>query len=586
MEFGTNLNNSANRSISGTPGRAGKKGFSLRERQGVTRRREEEVGVEYPSALQLYGTPPVMDISLEQFEEWAVERLRLLRTIEKHNMGGRQKFSKEWVDCIWEDLGKQGLDHYVKLGDRQHLREEKVPREVFMAHRKVDHVSHFILRLAYCRTEELRRWFVTHETDLFRLRWSLLKKDKEHTIGDDHITQFMESNFDTLEDKARTVVPLAQKYKPISAELKDSLREDLTACSSGSMEVPFYQVPWVEAADLVKARRVLVRAGLAYIPESELLSLVVGLFRSRTSRDLTQAAKALPVLEEDGRLVGMIQSLDKRYTGEDYGTTKQGDRVMPAQIPELAKLNFPLCMKSMQETINTVHHIKYKSRLQYGLFLKGIGLTLEDALKFFRGEFTKRQDVDLDKFDKEYAYGIRYNYGKEGKKKNWQPYDCMKIIMESVGPGETHGCPFRHQETRTLRQRVESYGLKKEEVDRIVAKVEEGHYQVACGLHYSLVHLKELSTGDAVTHPNQWYLESRGLVAAGKEGGARANKHIKATHASLYSSQATQDSQAPQEASLADMDDSDLLEVMDTGTPLSTQDLLEQYRQGDKENRE
>ena len=38
---------------------------------------------------------------------------------------------------------------------------------------------------------------------------------------------------------------------------------------------------------------------------------------------------------------------------------------------------------------------------------------------------------------------IRYNYGKEGKKKNWQPYDCMRIIMESVGPGETHGCPFR-----------------------------------------------------------------------------------------------------------------------------------------------
>ena len=115
---------------------------------------------------------------------------------------------------------------------------------------------------------------------------------------------------------------------------------------------------------------------------------------------------------------------------------------MPAQIPELAKQNFPLCMKSMQEVIviidgadlvklglpyfwnlvhvkyishiktslqvlATTHHIKYKSRLQYGLFLKGIGLTLEDALKFFRGEFTKKADTDIDKFEKEYAYGIR-----------------------------------------------------------------------------------------------------------------------------------------------------------------------------------
>ena len=37
----------------------------------------------------------------------------------------------------------------------------------------------------------------------------------------------------------------------------------------------------------------------------------------------------------------------------------------------------------------------------------------------------------------------RYNYGKEGKKKNWQPWDCMRIIMENIGPGENHGCPFR-----------------------------------------------------------------------------------------------------------------------------------------------
>jgi hypothetical protein len=38
-------------------------------------------------------------------------------------------------------------------------------------------------------------------------------------------------------------------------------------------------------------------------------------------------------------------------------------------------------------------------------------MSLEDAMKFWRGEFTQRTDVDVDKFEKEYAYGIRYNYG-------------------------------------------------------------------------------------------------------------------------------------------------------------------------------
>jgi DNA primase large subunit len=32
--------------------------------------------VQYPSRLNFYETPPTADITLEQFEQWAIDRLR------------------------------------------------------------------------------------------------------------------------------------------------------------------------------------------------------------------------------------------------------------------------------------------------------------------------------------------------------------------------------------------------------------------------------------------------------------------------------------------------------------------------------
>jgi len=507
--------------------------------------------------MQLYNRPPVCDISLEEFEERAVERLKVLRLVEKHNLGGTTKLSTEWTQKLMADLEKNKLSSYLDLANAV---GSKV-KEKHIVNRKNDHISHFILRLAYCRTDELRRWFITHETDLFRLRWSHLVKNNHEALND-----FMaEHNLH--------YVPISDKEKQ---ELGDALMAATGLGISGHKlaDEEFYKVPWQEAVDLVRARRVLVRHGFAYIPREELLSLVVGVFRSRLSHNLVLTCRALPVLEEDDRLVSMIQNLDKRYTGDDYMAAKNADRVLPNMVDPLSKTNFPMCMKSCQDTLRTSHHIKYKARLQYGLFLKGIGLNLEDAMKFFRGEFTKKGDIDMDKFDKEYSYAIRYNYGKEGKKVNWQPWNCMKIIMENVGPGENHGCPFRHHEPKSLRESLVSQGVAKSDIDAIVHKVEEGHYQIACGLHFSAMHGKDLTTG-STNHPNQWYSESRPNFTASNSAITAANNKSKVnvTKAVVYGgSQAQSQSQnnvdsqdnMNSQAYLDQLDDSELLAIMDT----------------------
>ena len=63
-------------------------------------------------------------------------------------------------------------------------------------------------------------------------------------------------------------------------------------------------------------------------------------------------------------------------------------------------------------------------------FLQGLGLPLEEAMRFWREGFAPR--CAGDEFDKKYAYNVRYNYAKEGKRTDYTPYSCLKIISTPV----------------------------------------------------------------------------------------------------------------------------------------------------------
>jgi DNA primase large subunit len=114
------------------------------------------------------------------------------------------------------------------------------------------------------------------------------------------------------------------------------------------------------------------------------------------------------------------------------------DVVTAGDVDELATSIFPMCMQAMHDGLKARHKLKHLGRLQYGLFLKGIGLPLEEALVFWQREFTK--GCSADEFLKKYAYNIRYNYGKEGKRTDFAPYSCVKVIMSPpTASDENHG---------------------------------------------------------------------------------------------------------------------------------------------------
>lgn len=159
-------------------------------------------------------------------------------------------------------------------------------------------------------------------------------------------------------------------------------------------------------------------------------------------------AKALPRLDEDTRLIPILSHLSMGFMAgitSDYtfATSADGEAITAEMVPELAIQSFPLCMRQMQDTLKTSKHLKHEGRQQYGLFLKvrfayrssmvgevhslrkcalphlqGIGLSVEEALAFWRKSFSTITD---DKFNKEYRYNVRHQFGLEGSRKNYTP---------------------------------------------------------------------------------------------------------------------------------------------------------------------
>lgn len=464
----------------------------------------------YPHDLQMYKVPPVDDISLQEFETLALERLSLLRCLATATtLKGLRMFSEEWTDFVINDLKNQGLKYYAKLCEKSSCGTLQADLEA----RRKDHIAHFILRLAYCRTEELRRWFVSRELELFKMRFMTMKTDA--------IDAFFKIN-----NLCYTNISDSEK-----SELMKYLRESTFYQSTQNIEnFKFYKVKFYDVLDLVKARKVFLRGGYAYIPHKDFISVLSAQFRMHLRQTLAIACHHLGEIEQDERLVSLLKGLHQSYSGNDFIDTKV---TIPIEsIDSLSVKSFPLCMKQLHEQLRSAHHLKHGGRLQYGLYLKGIGVTLEDSLRFWREEFTKI--MELDKFEKQYAYNIRYNYGKEGSKKNFTPFTCLKIINTNVGPGDCHGCPYRHSDSNILKNKLKGYGLESQgnetllfllylftfqtskcfiyftAVNDIVDMAKKGHYQIACSKYFDAVHQTDLGLG--INHPNQFFEESQKIL--------------------------------------------------------------------------
>ncbi|MCP9264697.1 DNA primase large subunit [Dirofilaria immitis] len=363
--------------------------------------------------LQMYLEPPKEDITLFEFRELALNRLRVLKIVEQ---------VKDRFPCGTEAINDELTKLLLKL---MPIACGCCPFEEMEIERKRDTISHFILRLAFCQTPEQAKWFIQQEV----------------SKSCDAVTQFLHANnFDA---------------QLVTDDEKRNLKEDLSnACSIQFNKVAstnFWKVPFEDALDLIRKRRVLLISGDAFVSEDDLQVILCTRLR------LNMAAT-------------MAQLSSRSYVGKNYiGTDASG--VTPDMV---------------------------------------------------------------DSFDKQYAYNIRHNYGKEGKHADYSAYPCTKIILDlSPSTSDCHGCPYRHSNLQLLAHNLESSGLSKSQSEHIILLSKNAQYDKACTRYFEFNHkMAENSLGTVITHPNQYFELSR-QVREGRRNREKEPKYeIKLTNMS------------------------------------------------------
>ncbi|XP_016542575.1 probable DNA primase large subunit isoform X1 [Capsicum annuum] len=456
------------------------------------------------STLPIYRSAPPLEVRLEDFELYAVDRLRVLKRISDGLSRGKKP---DEMEKLVLDLWKTNMRH-------EHS-SEVVNKDI---------ISHFVLRLVYCRTEELRKWFLSMETTLFRYRFRDESPEIQRALMAEFDLQYKavsnaeyESVKDKLNQVARAIGQPITSTDTIFYKNLHRIWSIYIGCFGYSydQEIWIDWVPFEEVPELVAGRRVLIQKGNAYIAMNQVVSLVITQFRSLLSKALVLTNRKWTSMireQEKDRLTPIVEALSTSYLGPDYSQPREHAELSLKDIDQIAKSSFPLCMRHLFDKLREDHHLKHGGRMQLGLFLKGVGLKLDDALAFWRAEFS--QKVGAERFDKEYAYGIRHNYGKEGKRTDYTPYSCQKIISAAPGVGDHHGCPYRHFSEENLRAALTRMGVGNRAMEDVMDKVRNRHYQLACTLTFEAVHNSTCDAG--VNHPNQYFNDSQKIFESKK----------------------------------------------------------------------
>ncbi|GMF77474.1 unnamed protein product [[Candida] boidinii] len=195
--------------------------------------------------------------------------------------------------------------------------------------RKKDHYSHFILRLAFCRSQELRARFIKSEAFLFKIRFNELSTSEQNEfvktidlpwdpISSEEKTEFEKQLLSTSYNSIKNILISTIEYQRTKKLSEEEIKNYY-------IKEQFFKIPFEYVPELVSRRTSFLNKGFAYIPKFSQLTLISNEFSNKLEQELILTMKALPTLDEDDRLLPVLNNLSQGYISNEYKDFANGD---------------------------------------------------------------------------------------------------------------------------------------------------------------------------------------------------------------------------------------------------------------------
>ncbi|MHA1615951.1 MAG: hypothetical protein ACTSX9_01410 [Candidatus Njordarchaeales archaeon] len=343
-----------------------------------------------------------------------------------------------------------------------------------------------IITAALSEDNLFKLWFLEHEGDFFSYwmeRASIGDKIAiiKDLLGDNVIIGWKEitsrlgiSRDDILKELAVLLPSDTRRKETMTKLYTDIYRNEL-----GGVAVKFWEVPWL----LIKHRG-FPHKGWIVTTMRFLLAEIKKCFQTKLEariKHLSQRKK-----EGDTKVL-ILQEVAERILSywrekRDLMSIKYKDfKVVGEKLYEREDL-WPLCMKILINRLRTSGYLTHGERLQLGLFLKKLGMSLEEQLQLWYKSAVDNFGMSWEEFERKGGYYIKHIYGLVGGRKDYEAPKCETIIAK-------YFCPFKSLSSEQLKEILKN--MHQEMPDKVLVtilrRMREGEARKACSEYLSFL---------------------------------------------------------------------------------------------------